>query len=232
MSFKHAVINNHIVVDKSMVIEELLINVQVSVMLIYPHLWGKTFILGLIEAFFEIEHDENGIELPADEKLNKLLFQWGAVGTNACGKPMVIFQRDEFDKHFGRYPVVHLSLQGTGGKSYGEIVERLVGKIKELYVKFRFLKTSGQFRNDDELSRYDDILLKLKNHVDLNQPIEERVIEKSLATLIDLVHGHFESKVVLLVDAFDSPLDYGFENSTQLDDLKRASDLIKGKHLF
>jgi len=45
----------------------------------YPRRWGKSINLSMLEYFFGLELDENGVELPEEMKRNHLLFTGGEI---------------------------------------------------------------------------------------------------------------------------------------------------------
>ena len=177
--FKKIRSNNYYYVDKSALIEQILENGSEVTLFTRPRRFGKSLNMSMLQCFFEIE---------ADSKLFDELYI--SKNTELCSQ------------HFGKYPVVSISLKGVDAESYPKACAQLIRIINREARRFQFLLES------DKLSRIDKELFSEL----LTRNMEEDTITNSLQELTELLEVHYGQQVVVLIDEYDVPLAKAHEN--------------------
>ena len=106
-------------VDKTRLIEQLLLNWSEVTFFTRPRRFGKTLNMSMLKSFFDIGTD-------------KTLFDGLYISGN----------KELCDEYMGKYPVIFLSLKGVEGSSFDDaryMITELIGKEAE---RFRFLERS------------------------------------------------------------------------------------------
>ena len=106
-------------VDKTRLIEQLLLNWSEVTFFTRPRRFGKTLNMSMLKSFFDIGTD-------------KALFDGLYISGN----------KELCDEYMGKYPVIFLSLKGVEGSSFDDaryMITELIGKEAE---RFRFLERS------------------------------------------------------------------------------------------
>ena len=106
-------------VDKTRLIEQLLLNWSEVTLFTRPRRFGKTLNMSMLKSFFDIGTD-------------KALFDGLYISGN----------KELCDEYMGKYPVIFLSLKGVEGSSFDDaryMITELIGKEAE---RFRFLERS------------------------------------------------------------------------------------------
>ena len=106
-------------VDKTRLIEQLLLNWSEVTFFTRPRRFGKTLNMSMLKSFFDIGTD-------------KALFDGLYISGN----------KELCDEYMGKYPVIFLSLKGVEGSSFDDaryMITEIIGKEAE---RFRFLERS------------------------------------------------------------------------------------------
>ena len=106
-------------VDKTRLIEQLLLNWSEVTLFTRPRRFGKTLNMSMLKSFFDIGTD-------------KTLFDGLYISGN----------KELCDEYMGKYPVIFLSLKGVEGSSFDDaryMITEIIGKEAE---RFRFLECS------------------------------------------------------------------------------------------
>ena len=106
-------------VDKTRLIEQLLLNWSEVTLFTRPRRFGKTLNMSMLKSFFDIGTD-------------KALFDGLYISGN----------KELCDEYMGKYPVIFLSLKGVEGSSFDDaryMITEIIGKEAE---RFRFLERS------------------------------------------------------------------------------------------
>ena len=145
--FERIINEDYYYVDKTMLIEELLINRAPVTLFTRPRRFGKTLNMSMIKSFFDIKNKEE----------NKKLFE------------NLKISNSEYMSEQGKYPVIFISLKDLKGNSWEENFMLIKKHIKNLYMEFYGLKDKLNpiFKNDFEkivMEKEDaDWLYALKN---------------------------------------------------------------------
>ena len=116
--FERIINEDYYYVDKTMLIEELLINRAPVTLFTRPRRFGKTLNMSMIKSFFDIKNKEE----------NKKLFE------------NLKISNSEYMSEQGKYPVIFISLKDLKGNSWKECLKRLKLFIFDLYVEFEYIR--------------------------------------------------------------------------------------------
>ena len=145
--FERIINEDYYYVDKTILIEELLINRAPVTLFTRPRRFGKTLNMSMIKSFFDIKNKEE----------NKKLFE------------NLKISNSEYMSEQGKYPVIFISLKDLKGNSWKENFILIKKYIKNIYMEFYNLKDKLNpiFKNDFEkivMEKEDaDWLYALKN---------------------------------------------------------------------
>ena len=116
--FERIVREDYYYVDKTLLIEELLINRAPVTLFTRPRRFGKTLNMSMIKYFFDVKNKEG----------NKKLFE-----------NLKIFN-SEYMSEQGKYPVIFISLKDLKGDTWEECLKRLKLFIFDLYAEFEYIR--------------------------------------------------------------------------------------------
>jgi len=145
--FERIINEDYYYVDKTLLIEELLINRAPVTLFTRPRRFGKTLNMSMIKYFFDVKNKEE----------NKKLFE------------NLKISNSEYMSEQGKYPVIFISLKDLKGNSWEENFILIKKYIKNIYMEFYNLKDKLNpiFKNDFEkivMEKEDaDWLYALKN---------------------------------------------------------------------
>ena len=171
-------------VDKTRLIEQLLLNWSEVTLFTRPRRFGKTLNMSMLKSFFDIGTD-------------KALFDGLYISGN----------KELCDEYMGKYPVIFLSLKGVEGSSFDDaryMITELIGKEAE---RFRFLEDSEALSENDK-DRYRAII----SQCDGKYTMDAQLLVSSLQSLSQLLCTHYGQKTIILIDEYDVPLDKAFQN--------------------
>ncbi len=112
-------------------------------------------------------------------------------------------EKEFFAKHHGQYPVIYLTFKDIKSASYKEAYEKIKYVIQNVYDKF-----SRVLLSSDQLTA----LQKRKINLVLEDGISQPEIEESLLFLSCCLHDHYDRKVCILIDEYDTPIHTGYLN--------------------
>lgn len=171
-------------VDKTRLIEQLLLNWSEVTLFTRPRRFGKTLNMSMLKSFFDIGTD-------------KALFDGLYISGN----------KELCDEYMGKYPVIFLSLKGVEGSSFDDaryMITEIIGKEAE---RFRFLEDSEALSENDK-DRYRAII----SQCDGKYMMDAQLLVSSLQSLSQLLCTHYGKKTIILIDEYDVPLDKAFQN--------------------
>ena len=171
-------------VDKTRLIEQLLLNWSEVTLFTRPRRFGKTLNMSMLKSFFDIGTD-------------KALFDGLYISGN----------KDLCDEYMGKYPVIFLSLKGVEGLTYEEAFEAFVRIMGKEVNRVSFLADSDKL-TQIEREQYKGLTIMKNGRLAFDK---EKLIS-SLQLLSQLLYKHYGKKVVILIDEYDVPLDKAFQN--------------------
>jgi len=116
--FERIVREDYYYVDKTLLIEELLINRAPVTLFTRPRRFGKTLNMSMIKYFFDVKNKEE----------NKKLFE------------NLKIYNSEYMSEQGKYPVIFISLKDLKGDTWEECLKRLKLFIFDLYAEFEYIR--------------------------------------------------------------------------------------------
>lgn len=182
--FKKIRESNFYYVDKTKLIEQLLVDRSEVSLFTRPRRFGKTLNMSMLRYFFSIETD-------------KKLFDGLYISQN----------KELCDKYLGQYPVIFLSLKGVEGLTFKDAAYCFAELIGSAARQFDFLLDSDAL-DADYKAIYQE-LCTLGNKFDDSSITK---IKLSLKKLSELLYKHYGKKTVILLDEYDVPLDKAFQN--------------------
>lgn len=171
-------------VDKTRLIEQLLLNWSKVTLFTRPRRFGKTLNMSMLKSFFDIGTD-------------KALFDGLYISGN----------KELCDEYMGKYPVIFLSLKGVEGLTYEEAFEAFVRIMGKEVNRVSFLADSDKL-TQIEREQYKGLTI-IKNG---RLAFDKEKLISSLQLLSQLLYKHYGKKVVILIDEYDVPLDKAFQN--------------------
>ena len=171
-------------VDKTRLIEQLLLNWSEVTLFTRPRRFGKTLNMSMLKSFFDIGTD-------------KALFDGLYISGN----------KELCDEYMGMYPVIFLSLKGVEGLTYEEAFEAFVRIMGKEVNRVSFLADSDKL-TQIEREQYKGLTIMKNGRLAFDK---EKLIS-SLQLLSQLLYKHYGKKVVILIDEYDVPLDKAFQN--------------------
>ena len=170
--------------DKTRLIEQLLLNWSEVTLFTRPRRFGKTLNMSMLKSFFDIGTD-------------KALFDGLYISGN----------KELCDEYMGKYPVIFLSLKGVEGLTYEEAFEAFVRIMGKEVNRVSFLADSDKL-TQIEREQYKGLTIMKNGRLAFDK---EKLIS-SLQLLSQLLYKHYGKKVVILIDEYDVPLDKAFQN--------------------
>ena len=116
--FERIINEDYYYVDKTILIEELLINRAPVTLFTRPRRFGKTLNMSMLKYFFDVK----------DKEENKKLFENLKVSDS------------EYMSEQGKYPVIFISLKDLKGNTWEECLKRLKLFIFDLYAEFEYIR--------------------------------------------------------------------------------------------
>ena len=171
-------------VDKTRLIEQLLLNWSEVTLFTRPRRFGKTLNMSMLKSYFDIGTD-------------KALFDGLYISGN----------KELCDEYMGKYPVIFLSLKGVEGLTYEEAFEAFVRIMGKEVNRVSFLADSDKL-TQIEREQYKGLTIMKNGRLAFDK---EKLIS-SLQLLSQLLYKHYGKKVVILIDEYDVPLDKAFQN--------------------
>lgn len=183
-NFKDMMESNYYYVDKTLFIKELLDLKGKANLFIRPRRFGKTLNLSMLRYFFEDTGDADTNEQ------HKALF-----------KDLKIMDAGaEYTEQMGLYPVINLTLksakQSAFQSAYGKMKEEIAGEFQ----RHQYVLKSEKI-NDDDKKLFQEIA---------NRRTEYDDYSGALKFLSKCLYQATGSKVVLLVDEYDVPLENAY----------------------
>ena len=151
-NFEDIIKDNYYYVDKSMLIEDILVNRAAVTLFTRPRRFGKTLNMSMIKYFFDVRNKDE----------NRKLFE-----------ELKIFG-SEYMKEQGKYPVIFVSLKDLRADTWEDTFENLKSFISDLYAEFEDMREIMNKRDkikfdkifyEEEKGDYETALKLLSNYI-------------------------------------------------------------------
>ena len=139
-----------------------------------PSRFGKTLNMSMVEEFFSVDY----------------------AGRGDLFEDLSIWEEEKYRKMQGTYPVISLSFARVKETNYADTRERICQIIRNLYIKFSFLKDSGVLEEADK-AYYERILADKVSNADLTAAIYQ---------ISGYLYRYYGKKVIILLDEYDTPM--------------------------
>ena len=116
--FKELIQEGYYYIDKTLLIDEMLMNKSKVTLFTRPRRFGKTLNMSMLKYFFDVKNKEE----------NKKLFE------------NLKIYNSEYMSEQGKYPVIFISLKDLKGNTWEECLNRLKLFIFDLYVEFEYIR--------------------------------------------------------------------------------------------
>ncbi|MGN0355626.1 MAG: AAA family ATPase [Muricoprocola sp.] len=166
--------NNYFYIDKTSFIKEWWESGDDVTLITRPRRFGKTLNMSMVEEFFSVDYADRGD-----------LFEG-----------LSIWEEEKYRKMQGTYPVISLSFARVKEMNYEDTRERISQIIRNLYIKYSFLKDS-ELLNEADKAYFDRILSEHVSNVDLTGAIYQ---------LSGYLYRYYGKKVIILLDEYDTPM--------------------------
>ena len=183
--FKKLIDDNGYLVDKTLLIKELLEKKAMVTLFTRPRRFGKTLNQSMIRRFLEDEITEQGERVD-----NRYLFDGLAI--SSCGEDIL--------KHQQRYPVIFLSLKSAKQKSYDLAYGEIKKRISEEFKRHKYV-LDGNTMSEEERDRFKAIC---------NVADNEGFYLDSIAFLSQCLAKYHNCKAFILLDEYDVPLENAY----------------------
>ncbi|MCC8397964.1 MAG: AAA family ATPase, partial [Rickettsia endosymbiont of Labidopullus appendiculatus] len=222
--FETLLLNSDVFVDKSLMIQELLEDSGEVILITRPRRWGKSLNMNMLQKFFEIEVDQHGSPLPTEDTVNRILFTGGEIDLGIKGKrtlkPLKINGNEYAMAQQGNYPVILLNLKDVKGSSYQEIESEIRNQVINLFANHLYL----QHYTTQDISLLDDAQKeKLSRY--FTGKLDKEDLKNSLRFLSEVLYKHFNQKVYILIDEYDTPINSAYIEFG--DKFKEFDDVLK-----
>lgn len=110
---------------------------------------------------------------------------------------------EDYISHMNKYPVIHINMKNVSRISKEELFKDVIDLISDVYAGFSELKTSDKLL-DVEKKDYIYILNKKSNSI--------YDYTTSILNLSKYLYKHYNEKIIILLDEYDTPIEYAYQN--------------------
>ena len=186
-NFGEFVRENYLFVDKSLFIKEIIDDTAKVVVITRPRRWGKTSNMSMLYHFLVAE---------AYGRKTQGLFDNLLIAKDP-GNYVQSYQ--------GKYPAIFLTLKDLKATTFEIALEDMTTIIRDAYCQYKNLLTNPG-------CRWDDVDRKSFEKY-LNEPLTQADLANSLLLLSGLLYKHYQQHVYILIDEYDTPLNFAFSHS-------------------
>ena len=173
-SFEKIRENDYFYIDKTDFIREWWESGDDVTLITRPRRFGKTLNMSMLEQFFSVDYANRG----------------------ALFDGLSIWKNEKYRDLQGTYPVISLSFARVKETNYADTRERICSILRNLYIKFSFLKES-EVMTDADRAYFERILAVEISNSDATA---------ALYQLSDYLYRYYGKKVIILLDEYDTPM--------------------------
>jgi hypothetical protein len=176
--FKDIIDGDYAYVDKSLLIEELMLRGTAVALIPRMRRFGKTLNLSMLRYFFEKRESD----------------------TSYLFKNLNIWKKEKYRLLQGKFPVVFLTLKDVKQPSFEQMFKSLHRVVTTEYIRHRYL-LEGETLSAEEKEFFYTIL---------KTAADTTLLEESLLRLTEWLSRYHKTKVILLIDEYDTPAHSAF----------------------
>ena len=183
--FKTIIDENGYLVDKTLMIKDVLESNAKVTLFTRPRRFGKTLNQSMIKRFLEDEITEQG-----DRIDNSYLFD--GLNISMCGEDIL--------KHQQQYPVIFLSLKSAKQDTFATAFAMLIKEIASEFRRHQYILKSDIIA-EDQKEVYREIMIRKAEHAEYYDAL------KFLSECLAKYHGR---NTIILIDEYDVPLENAY----------------------
>ena len=183
--FKTIIDENGYLVDKTLMIKDVLESNAKVTLFTRPRRFGKTLNQSMIKRFLEYEITEQG-----DRIDNSYLFD--GLNISRCGEDIL--------KHQQQYPVIFLSLKSAKQDTFATAFAMLIKEIASEFRRHQYILKSDIIA-EDQKEVYREIMIRKAEHAEYYDAL------KFLSECLAKYHGR---NTIILIDEYDVPLENAY----------------------
>lgn len=215
--FVKLLFNSDIVIDKSVLIKEVMEDENQLLLITAPRCWGKTVNVKMIKTFLQIPVDSQGNAIEPINSEAYRLFTKGEMTINDTTKkfrfpPLIAEHKPIIDAYLGKYPVIYVNLY-FGGINFVNMISGFLHSISKVFEEYAYImdryNLTAYHPKVDNQTKKDVRWLMTKYHLlrTRNDSINHYDITMSLNLLSGLLYQYFGEKVVIILDEYIVPLE-------------------------
>jgi len=178
--FKELIDSNYCIVDKTLMIKELIGNRSKISLITRPRRFGKTLNLSMIQRFFE-----------KTEESNAYLFE----------NLKISREGEEYLKHQGKYPVITISLKGMKQETFEGALYNFKYNVMSEYNRHSEILKSDKLSPGNR-KHFEDVYYVKET--------DEFIFYNALRLLSDCLCEAYGKNVIILIDEYDVPLENAY----------------------
>ena len=174
---------NYVFIDKTMFIQQIIDKASKVSLITRPRRWGKTLNMSMLEYFF------------SPTVLGK--------PTQGMFDDLAIASVDDgvYLTHQGQYPVIMISLKDIKTDSIDEMMEAIVILFQDLFKKYKDTLINSSLIDEEDKQLFSQYT---------QGTATKKQLQNGLLFLSKLFYQHYQQKVYILMDEYDSPLNHSF----------------------
>ena len=165
-------------VDKTVFIKDWWESQDDVTLITRPRRFGKTLNMDMLDCFFST----------------------GYANRSDLFEGLKIWEYEEYRNLQGTYPVISLSFSEIKNKNYKDMVGNLAYLFGNLYEKYQKTIENSKELSCFEKEKFNRVLVSLESEQN------ELIIQTAVKTLSNLLSAHYQKKVIILLDEYDTPL--------------------------
>lgn len=212
------------IIDNSLLIEDITKKLACLWIVTLPKGFGKSFSLGMMKTFLQIEVYKNGTKIPINETIAYHLFRDGYVlhkgeKHELNDKFVILAEKYRSMNYLGRIPIIHLDFQNIDFSDRNSVSKFATPWRYYLYKMYAEMQRA--FGRHEYLAEvYTSVIDNTQDDSDKQRAIKNRdifnqyfsktqynamKIQQGIPLLAELLHQHFNEKVYILIDEYDAP---------------------------
>ena len=203
--FKRIIEEDYYYIDKSLFIQELIDSSSIITLITRPRRFGKTINIMMLKYWFEAYQGKfTNVELRmSNEEKSQLANRNSTIENSFLFHHLKIWELgEEYTKHCGKYPVIFLTFKDVKEKDWKTCYEKLINTIIQEYQRHNYLLNSDRIQKVDK-EYILNIISKKATEVDYSD---------SLKNLSKFLNQHYDEKVIVLIDEYDTPVHEAFSS--------------------